>query len=128
MAKTMAKAYANAKTNIKKLKAGKLGRVGRLKRTTKELVGGKKTYKKGELELGLGKVKRVTRRRKNQAAKKVATNVVTINSPAKTKTAKSKVKTKLETRGQRMVGSLYRAGLTTKEVGKLQGKKKKAGY
>ena len=37
MAKTMAKAYANAKTNIKKMKAGKLGRVAKLKRTAKEV-------------------------------------------------------------------------------------------
>ncbi len=46
MAKTMAKAYANAKTNIKKMKAGKLGRIARIKRTAKELIGGKNTYLK----------------------------------------------------------------------------------
>ena len=39
-----ARVYANAEKNLKKLKAGKLGRIAKLKRTTKELIGGKKTY------------------------------------------------------------------------------------
>jgi Mor family transcriptional regulator len=42
--KTVAKAYSNAKKNLKKLKAGKLGRIARIKRTAKELIGGKNTY------------------------------------------------------------------------------------
>lgn len=36
--------YANAEKNLAKLKAGKLGRIAKLKRTFKELVGGSKTY------------------------------------------------------------------------------------
>jgi hypothetical protein len=44
MPKTMEKAYANAEKNLKKLHAGKLGRIAKLKRTVKELIGGSKTY------------------------------------------------------------------------------------
>lgn len=36
--------YENARKNLKKLHAGKLGRIARLKRTAKELIGGSKTY------------------------------------------------------------------------------------
>ena len=43
-AKNDAEVYANAEKNIKKLKAGKLGRIAKLKRTAKELIGGSKTY------------------------------------------------------------------------------------
>ncbi len=65
MAKTMAKAYANAKTNIKKLKAGKLGRVAKLKRTAKELIGGKKTYLSAERIAGDKKLKAAKPKKKN---------------------------------------------------------------
>ena len=44
MPKTMEKVYANAEKNLKKLKEGKLGRLAKLKRTAKELIGGSKTY------------------------------------------------------------------------------------
>lgn len=36
--------YKNAEKNLKKLHAGKLGRIAKLKRTAKELIGGSKTY------------------------------------------------------------------------------------
>ncbi len=36
--------YKNAEENLKKLRAGKLGRIAKLKRTAKELIGGGKTY------------------------------------------------------------------------------------
>ena len=39
-----AKVYENAEKNLKKLRAGKLGRIAKLKRTAKELIGGSKTY------------------------------------------------------------------------------------
>jgi len=43
--KTEAKVYANAEKNLKKLKSGKLGRIAKLKRIAKELIGGASTYK-----------------------------------------------------------------------------------
>jgi hypothetical protein len=36
--------YKNAEKNLKKLHAGKLGRIAKLKRTAKELIMGEKTY------------------------------------------------------------------------------------
>ena len=52
-----------------KAKAVKPSLVGKIKRTAKELVGGKKTYRKGKLETDLGKITRATRRAKNRVAK-----------------------------------------------------------
>ena len=42
--KRMAIAYKNAENNLRKYRAGKLGRLARLRRTAKELIGGKNTY------------------------------------------------------------------------------------
>ncbi len=45
--------------------------IGKIKRYVKEAVGGKKTYRKGKLELELGKITRATRRAKNRATKEL---------------------------------------------------------
>ncbi len=43
--------------------------IGKIKRTVKEAIGGKKTYRKSKLEIELGKITRATRRSKNRIAK-----------------------------------------------------------
>jgi len=61
--------YKNAEKNLKKLKAGKLGRIARLKRTAKELIGGSKTY------LPKKKKKLKTKRTKDVTSKLSATGL-----------------------------------------------------
>lgn len=56
--------YSRAKKRLKDYKAGKLGRIAKLKRTAKELIGGKKTYlpkkKKKAKPVSLAKPKRTS--------------------------------------------------------------------
>jgi hypothetical protein len=65
----------------------------KLKRRVKELIGGKKTYKKGKIELETGKIKRSLRRAKSRVAKETGpeTNAqkeqrTRVSSPAKSST------------------------------------------
>jgi len=62
-AKNDAEVYANAEKNIKKLKAGKLGRVAKLKRMAKEVIGGEMTY----LPKGSPKPKKPKKKKKKSA-------------------------------------------------------------
>jgi hypothetical protein len=61
-AKSLAKddVYSRAEKRMKDYKAGKLGRIARLKRTAKELIGGKKTYLKKK-KVTTTRTKHVTR-------------------------------------------------------------------
>ena len=52
---------------------------GKFKRRVKELIGGKKTYRKSELELGLGKIKRSLRRAKSRVKKETGEDTVAVN-------------------------------------------------
>jgi len=55
--------YANAEKNLAKLKSGKLGRIAKLKRTAKELIGGEMTY----LPKGSPKPKKPKKKKKEGA-------------------------------------------------------------
>ena len=66
---------------------------GKLKRRVKELIGGKKTYRKGRVELEAGKIKRSLRRAKSRVKKETGpeTNAqkerrTRVSSPAKSST------------------------------------------
>ena len=56
--------YKNAEKNLKKLKAGKFGRLAKLKRTVKELIGGEMTY----LPKGSPKPKKSKKKKKKKSA------------------------------------------------------------
>lgn len=91
------KVYVNAEKNLKRFKAGKLGRVGRLKRAAKELIGGEKTYLSKE------------RHKEMIAARK------------KKKVAKSKAKPKKE-RTRQIEAGMRSAGLTKEEIARFGGR------
>lgn len=69
--------YKNAEENLKKLKAGKLGRIARIKRTAKELIYGSKTYlpkkkKKKKKSAGTVRVEQGLRRGNALTEKEIA--------------------------------------------------------
>lgn len=63
----MEKVYSNAEKNLKKLHAGKLGRIAKLKRWAKELTGGEMTY----LPKGSPKPKKPKKKKKTTRTKAV---------------------------------------------------------
>ena len=60
--------YKNAEKNLALLRAGKLGRIAKLKRTAKELIGGERTY----LPKGSPKVKKPKKKKKKNVLVKYA--------------------------------------------------------
>lgn len=93
--------YKNAEKNLKKLHAGELGRIAKLKRTAKELVMGSKTYLK-----------------KDSGGKKDKKQI----DKWRYKTRKKQAEVKKATRTKVIESELSKAGLSAKEIARFGGK------